>query len=181
LGTKTTYTEAELVTLLKQRDNHSYTYLYDHYSGALYTVILQIVPDRDIASDVLQDVFVNAWRRIDQYDNSKGRLFTWLLNIARNAAIDMVRSKGYQKNQQIRELPNDVNGIDTGNSLKLNIDNIGLRKVLNNLKEDQRVLVDMAYFKGYTQDEIAKELNLPLGTVKTRIRTALIQLRTYLQ
>ena len=91
------YSEQELVMLLKQRQQSAFSYLYDNYSGALYNVVLAIVPDRDMASDVLQEVFVKIWRQCESYDSSKGRLFTWMMNVARNASIDMLRSKGYQK------------------------------------------------------------------------------------
>jgi RNA polymerase sigma factor (sigma-70 family) len=181
LISQATYSEAQLVASLKDKDERAFSYLYDNYSGALYSVILQIVPDRDMASDVLQEVFLNIWRRIEQYDATKGRLFTWMMNVARNAAIDMVRSKGYQKNQQTRELPETAETGVFGGQTNVNVDNIGLRKMLMNLKEEQRVLLDMAYFGGYTQDEIAKELSIPLGTVKTRMRTGLIQLKAYLK
>ncbi|HEX8460116.1 MAG TPA: sigma factor, partial [Segetibacter sp.] len=78
-----TYQESELVTLLKQRDESAFNYLYDHYSGSLYSIILNIVPDRELANDLLQEIFVKIWRQIETYDSSKGRLFTWMLNIAR--------------------------------------------------------------------------------------------------
>jgi RNA polymerase sigma factor (sigma-70 family) len=149
--------------------------LYDHYSGALYAVILNIVPDKDIASDVLQEVFVKIWKQIETYDTTKGRLFTWMLNIARNASIDMVRSKNYQKNQQNRELSETV--YDAAGSFETNTDKIGLRKLVHSLKDDYKVLVELSYFEGFTQDEISKMLDIPLGTVKTRLRAALIQLK----
>ena len=95
-----TYTELELVAALKQRDNDAYGYLYDHYSGSLYTIVKQIVQNTELANDVLQEVFLNIWRRIESYDPAKGRLFTWMLNVARNAAIDTLRSKSYQNSQK---------------------------------------------------------------------------------
>ena len=97
-----TYNEQELVLSLKARDQQSFSYLYDNYAGALYSIVLQVVPDKELASDVLQDVFVNIWRKIESYDPTKGRLFTWMLNVARNLAIDMVRSKAYQNSQKNR-------------------------------------------------------------------------------
>jgi RNA polymerase sigma-70 factor (ECF subfamily) len=133
------------------------------------------VNDEELANDVLQEVFVKIWKQIDSYDSSKGRLFTWMLNIARNASIDMVRSKGFQNSQQNRELTEEV--YSAGGSSETRTDQIGLRKLVYNLKEEYRVLVELSYFQGYTQDEIAKMLKMPLGTVKTRLRTALIQLR----
>ena len=102
------YTETDLILLLRQREQSAFSYLYDNYSGALYGIILSIVPDKELANDVLQEVFVKIWRQVDSYDASKGRLFTWMMNIARNASIDMLRSKGYQKTQQNRELTEAV-------------------------------------------------------------------------
>ena len=169
------YTEEELVTLLKQRQQSAFSYLYDNYSGALYNVILAIVPDRDLASDVLQEVFVKIWRQCESYDSSKGRLFTWMMNIARNASIDVVRSKSYQNSQQNRELTETV--YESGGSTATNIEKIGLRKLVHTLKDDYKILVELSYFEGFTQDEISKMLNIPLGTVKTRLRSALLQLR----
>lgn len=169
------YDEPELVLLLKQRSQHVFSYLYDNYAGALLTIIRNIVSDEELANDVLQEVFVKVWKQIESYDSTKGRLFTWMLNIARNASIDTIRSKGYQNSQQNRELTEDV--YIAGGTSEIRIDQIGLRKVVHSLKQEYKVLVELSYFQGYTQDEIAKMLGIPLGTVKTRLRTALIQLR----
>ncbi len=128
-----------------------------------------------MANDVLQEVFIKIWKQIESYDKTKGRLFTWMLNIARNSGIDMVRSKNYQKAKQNHELTENV--YEAGGSIENNTDTIGLRKLVYTLKEDYRVLVELSYFEGYTQDEIAKMLSIPLGTVKTRLRAALIQLK----
>ena len=178
MTTVQTYAEPELVHLLRQKEETAFRYLYDHYAGALNGVILQIIPDQALASDVLQEVFLNIWRRIDSYDAAKGRLFTWMLNIARNAAIDMTRSKAYQNNQKNRELDSNVHIGTEGSNPSL--DHIGLSKVIGQLKEEHRVLIDLAYLKGYTHEEIAKLQEIPLGTVKTRIRAALLQLRKLL-
>lgn len=169
------YTEPELVQLLRQRGQAVFNYLYDNYSGALHAIILNIVNEEELASDVLQEVFVKIWKQIDSYDSSKGRLFTWMLNIARNASIDTIRSKSYQNSRQNRELTEDMYAM--AGSSQSRTDQIGLRKMVHNLKEEYKVLVELSYFQGYTQDEISKMLNVPLGTVKTRLRTALIQLR----
>jgi len=176
LNSQNTYTEQELVALLQQRNEKAFGYLYDNYSGALYGIVNSIVTDKEIANDVLQNVFINIWRKIESYDAMKGRLFTWMLNIARNASIDEIRSKGFrdsQKNQSLTENV-DIPGAVTGPA----IDDVGLKKVLTKLKGELRVLVDMSYFQGFTHEEISRALNIPLGTVKTRIRSALIQLRT---
>ena len=169
------YSEPELIQLLRQRSGHVFSYLYDNYSGALLSIIRNIVNEEELANDVLQEVFVKIWKQVDSYDSSKGRLFTWMLNIARNASIDTIRSKSFQNGRQNRELTEDV--YSAGGTSETRTDQIGLRKLVHNLKEEYRVLVELSYFQGYTQDEIAKMLNMPLGTVKTRLRTALIQLR----
>lgn len=178
MSANTTYQEGELVSLLRAKDNAGFSYLYDHYAGALQGIVKQIVGEEDLAQDVVQEVFVSIWRKIDSYDAEKGRLFTWMLNIARNAAIDKVRSKGYQQSlrQQSLEGAEHIAPVvrPTG-------DDIGLRKVLLRLKEEQRQLIDLSYYQGFTHDQIAKALNIPLGTVKTRLRSALSQLRLLLQ
>lgn len=182
MGMSSTYTEQELVLALKERNGQAFAFLYDHYAGALYSIIRQIVTDNgELAADVLQEVFVNIWRKIGSYDQSKGRLFTWMLNIARNASIDLLRSKGYQNSQKNQELPDNVYKDASVQAVQPDIDNIGLKKLLEKLKPEHRVLVDLAYFKGFTHEEIASMLSIPLGTVKTRIRNALLQLREYLQ
>ena len=176
---KIKYSEQELVALLKEQNNDAFNYLYDHYSGALFTIINQIVPDKDTASDVLQEVFVNVWRKISTYDETKGRLFTWMLNIARNAAIDKVRSKGYRDNQRTQSIAEGESGMAMSSNPVVN--DVGLKKVLTTLNEEYRKLIDLSYFQGFTHEEIAKMLGIPLGTVKTRIRTAISQLRTMIR
>jgi len=169
------YTETQLVMLLQQREQQAFSYLYDHYAGALYGIIVAIVINKEVANDVLQEVFVKIWKQINTYDVAKGRLFPWMINIARNASIDMLRSKGYQNDQQNRELTETV--YERGGVTSTHIEHIGLRKLVYSLKEEYKVLIELSYFQGYTQDEISKILNMPLGTVKTRLRSALIQLR----
>ena len=173
MATKVTYDENELVALLRNRENQAFEYLYDHYAGALQGVIRQIVGDAEISNDVLQETYVNIWKRIDTYDESKGRLFTWMLNIARNAAIDKTRSKGFR--QSLLQIPLDGEVIQP--SVRNGIDDIGLKKIILKLKDEQRLLIDLSYFQGYTHEQIATALHIPLGTVKTRIRSALTQLR----
>lgn len=176
-----TYTEQELVLLLRNKNNQAFNYLYDNYSGALYSIILQIIQEHELASDVLQEVFINIWRKMESYDAAKGRLFTWMLNIARNASIDTLRSKSYQNSKKNQELPDNVHSNSSGQVTQMNVDNIGLRKTLEKLKPEHRILIELAYFKGYTHEEIAEIEGIPLGTVKTRIRNSLLQLREYLQ
>ena len=163
------------MTLLKERQQEGFAYLYEHYSGALFAVISGIVSDESLAADVLQEVFVNIFRRIEMYDADRSRLYTWMLNIARNAAIDMIRSKGFRQMKQNREIADPV--YESSGSTTQQIDHIGLRKMLSNLKGELQQVLELSYFSGYTQEEISDLLKIPLGTVKTRVRTALKQLR----
>lgn len=171
-------TEKELVASLKSRDQQAFGYLYDNYAPALYGVIIKVLNDEETAKDLLQEVFVKIWRGIETYDPSRGRLYTWMLNIARNAAIDMLRSSGFNKEKQIGPISDTVYTSTGQLSTHIPTDHFGLKKIVEGLKEEYKVIIDLAYFKGYTQEEIAKTLGIPIGTVKTRARNALIQLKS---
>ena len=172
-----TYTEDTLILGLKSHDNNAYEYLYKNYKDALYSVILQFITDAEIANDILQDIFVAVWKNIEKYDTQKGRLFTWLHTLTRNTTINTLRSKGYKSQQKNDTLDNHVYSIDSSNSSEQNINQIGLRKQVHLLRIDYKNVLELSYFSGYTQEEIAKELDIPIGTVKTRLRNALIELR----
>ena len=178
---KVNYTEEELVALLKNKDMIAYNTLYDNYSASLYGIITRIVPAEEIAQDILQDVFVKIWKSIETYDKTKGRLYTWMLNIARNSAIDYSRSKQSKLENKIQDLDNSVYELNKQSSSAINTDIIGIKEQVTHLKDDHRLLIDLIYFKGYTQEETAKELNIPLGTVKTRVRAAIMHLRQTLK
>ena len=177
LSEVTTYTEAELLQGLQAHEEGAFSYLYDHYSKALFAVIQPIVVQQDVAEDVLQEVFVKIWQNIKSYDQHKGRLYTWMLNIARNGAIDRTRSKDFNNRAKTSGLTPHVYNNEDGNT---RIDDVGLKKTLSNLPGESRVLLELAYFQGYTHEEIAKILDVPLGTVKTRIRSTIIKLRKIL-
>ena len=169
-----TYTEAELLQGLQKHDERAYGFLYDNYSKALFTIILQVIPKQEVAEDVLQDVFLKIWQNIKSYDASKGRLYTWMLNIARNQAIDKTRSKEFNNQSKTIELSENVYSRE---GVAGRIDDVGLKKTISNLPEESRQLLELSYFQGYTQEEISKMLNIPLGTIKTRIRATIIHLR----
>jgi len=154
--------------------------LYDNYSGAIYGVIIRIVKSEEVAQEVLHDVFMKAWKNINAYSAEKGRLYTWLVNISRNASIDKLRSKEIKKTGKTDSVSDNVHTIDNANSTEQSIDGIGLEKVLDKLSDELRFVIDQMYFKGYTQTEIAEEFDIPLGTVKTRARTAMRTLRELL-
>lgn len=163
-----------------KRDTAALDYLYDHYSSALYSIVLRIVRKEDMAEEVLQDVFLKIWDKMASYDSSKGRLFTWMLNIARNQAIDKTRSKEMSQGRKTDDIDNLVNKVDRQESTALQIETIGLKEILTKLPEEQRFVIDHLYLKGYTQSELAEEFGIPLGTVKTRTRMAMIELRSIL-
>jgi len=169
--------EDQLVALLKSHHPESFGYLYDHYASSLFGVILRIVASNDIAEEVLQDVMLTIWQKISQYDASRGKLFTWMLNIARNQAIDKIRSRKYKEDRKTDTVADNVHTIDRERYTEQDSDDIGIRDLLSSLNENQRLVVDLIYFRGYTQSEVAREFNIPLGTVKTRMRSALVQLR----
>ncbi|HMD00974.1 MAG TPA: sigma-70 family RNA polymerase sigma factor [Ferruginibacter sp.] len=175
------YTEDELVTLLQNRDQKAFSYLYDNYAGALNGIIYRMVENRELAEDILQEAFVKIWNNFSNYDTVKGRLFTWMLNITRNLTIDTLRSKSYKKQGKISADENSVSNYTDDSKIAERFDAMGLRKELANLKPDQRTIIDLAYFNGYTQDEISKTMGIPLGTVKTRMRSAIIELRKILK
>jgi len=180
VGTALTYTEAELILGLKSRNEKHFGYLYDHYSPALYGIVLKVINDEAAAGDVLQEIFLKIWRSIDRYDADKGRLFTWMVNVARNTAIDTLRSKAHKQGLKVQELAASSNGMEQF-AVHQAVDHLGLTKVIEQLNKEQRVIIDLAYYKGCTQEEISKILDIPLGTVKTRMRNAIIQLRTILK
>ena len=175
------YSEEELIMLLKAKDQYAFSYLYDNYAGALNAVISRMVDDLQLSEDILQEAFLKIWNNFAQYDSSKGRLFTWMINITRNLTIDTLRSKGFRKQQKISKDENSVVNYHDKNTGSDKFDTMGLRKQVSNLKPEQRSIIDLAYFAGYTQDEISKELGIPLGTVKTRMRSAILELRKLLE
>ena len=169
------------MALLQRKDQNAFAYLYDNYSGALNSVIIKMVDEPQLAEDILQEAFVKIWNNFLHYDAAKGRLFTWMINITRNLTIDTLRSKGYKKSQKISRDENSVSNYQDKSSNADRFDSIGLRKQVANLKPEQKNIIDLAYFGGYTQEEISKEIGIPLGTVKTRMRTAILELRKMLQ
>lgn len=170
-----------MVAGLQQRDQQAFSYLYDNYAPALNAVIVRMVDNRELGEDILQEAFVKIWNNFASYDKTKGRLFTWMLNLTRNLTIDTLRSKGYKKQTKISGNENVVSNIQDSNTGIEKFDSVGLVKQLANLKPDQKIIIDLAYFNGFTQEEISKQLNIPLGTVKTKMRSAILELRKYIQ
>ncbi len=169
------HNEDELLKRLQLHDEQAYRFLYDHYSKALFVVIKQIISQQEVAEDLLQETFVKVWQNIHTYDGSRGRLYTWMLSIARNLSIDRTRSKEFNKQSKTASLQDNV--YTSAHTEEARVTDIGLRRVLSSIPEENAKLIDLAYFKGYTQEEIAKILVMPVGTVKTRMRSAISNLR----
>ncbi|MEO9021104.1 MAG: sigma-70 family RNA polymerase sigma factor [Ginsengibacter sp.] len=174
------YSEEDLIGLLKNGDQPAFEYLYDHYSGALYGIIFRIINDQATAEDILQEAFVKIWNNFSTYDSSRGRLFTWMVNITRNLTIDTVRSKSYKKQLKIQQSDNTVNYASNNINENDKFDAMGVRKQTLLLEKDQKRIIDLAYFEGFTQQEISEKLGMPLGTVKTKMRTAISVLKKLL-
>jgi len=171
----------QLIAQLRAKSKSAFSYLYDHYSPAIFGIISRIIPEEEVAEEVLHDVFLKYWEKIEHYDHSKGRLFTWMANLARNQSIDKLRSKELKRAEKTDSLESYVSDKEDTNGTSQKVDAIGLKEVLKTLREEERFIVELAYFKGYTQSEISEEYEIPLGTVKTRLRMGLKALREILK
>ena len=176
---KIALSENDLILALREKDKRGAEALYDMYSSSLYGIIYRIVQHEEVAEDLLQETFVKIWNSFSSYDPLKGRLFTWMVNIARNLSIDKLRSKDFRNNSKNQDIENTVNFIDEQRSTAINPDILGVKDLVQQLKPEQKSILDLVYFRGYTHVEAAEELGIPLGTVKTRMRMAIITLRKF--
>ncbi len=176
---KISLTEDELVLALQRREKIAIEALYDMYSASLFGVISRIIADTATAEDVLQETFVKIWHSFSAYSAEKGRLFTWMVNIARNLSIDKLRSRDFKNQTKNQEIANNVTFIDEQRNTVYKPELLGIKEMVQTLKPEQQAILDLVYFKGYTHVEAAEELGIPLGTIKTRLRTAIVELRKY--
>jgi len=175
MATETLSDTNYLLEQLRLKNAAAFSELYDKYAPALLGIIHKIVKNNGVEEELLQDVFVKVWKNIERYDAAKGTLFTWMLNIARNACIDYLRSSEHKIQKQFTNELKPVNTVD--NTLSYNPENSELRGLAFRLEHKYRQIIDLVYFWGYSQEEVSKMLNLPLGTVKTRSRNGLQELR----
>jgi len=167
------------VQALRNREKIAIEALYDMYSSSLFGVISRIVIDTETSEDVLQETFVKIWHSFSGYNAEKGRLFTWMVNIARNLAIDKIRSKDFKNQNKNQDIENNVTIIDSERNTTFKPELLGVKEMVGTLKPEQKVILDLVYFKGYTHVEASDELGVPLGTIKTRLRMAILELRKY--
>jgi len=171
-------TNTELATLLQAGDEAAFGVLYDNYAAALLGVIYKMTGDKKLAEDLLQEGFIKIWRNIHSYDSNRATLFTWMMNIIRNICIDHFRSKAHKKH-------NNTSPLDAANAQKLkgsctseSQDDLKfVQKMTQQLAPRYKDIINLVYIYGYTQAEVSKLLDLPIGTVKTRCKTALKLLR----
>ena len=172
--------ESELILQLKQKDKKALTYLYHCYAASLYGIIHRIVRPQEVAEEVLQDSFIKVWNNIHRYDPEKGRLFTWMLNIARNLAIDTLRSKEFARKNKTDLLEDNVACIMCNMYEEPATRDTALIDLLRHLSAHQQMVINLVYFQGYTHQQVSEQFGIPLGTVKTRVRSALMRLRELL-
>ena len=171
--------EKVLIGRLQKGERSAFAELYDRYGKSLYAVIFEVVKTEADAENLLQDCFVKIWRNIGRYDASKGRLYTWLVIIARRLALDFVRSAYFLERRMIREEKTAVSLESPAPEMR-HLEYIGLESAVDRLDAPLKQMIDLQYFKGYTQQEVADETGLPLGTVKSRTRAAFMRLRQLL-
>ncbi len=170
------HSEEKFVAALKSQTSEAFNLLYGSYAEALYGVLFGMLKDDALAEDALQEVFVKIWKNAASYQPEKSRLFTWMVNIARNHAIDKLRAQQRLQRNEVNE--NEVSVFEASGGSPF-VDGIGLKKLVNDLNEEQREIIELLYYKGYTHVEAAEELNVPLGTVKSRLRLGIGKLKKY--
>jgi RNA polymerase sigma-70 factor (ECF subfamily) len=166
--------ETVLIARIRAGDQGAMAVLYDRYSSVVYAVAMRVLGDTGAAEDVLQDVFMQLWRHPEAFDSSRGRMSAWLAVITRHRAIDALRKR--RPSEELDEVMVSVDA-DLENAADRSRAMDKVRKVLGGLPGEQRKTLEMAFFEGLTHTEIAARTGEPLGTVKTRIRAALLTLR----
>jgi RNA polymerase sigma-70 factor (ECF subfamily) len=167
--------EKEIIQLLKEKQRRGLELVYDNYAAAFYGIALRVVQIEEVAQDVVQESMIKIWKNGDRYDEAKGTIFNWMLNIVRRTAIDKTRSPNFRPGGRIQSLNPSV--FENKWTSQLNTDAVGLKEMVEKLEDKYRIIIEMAYFHGYTQKEIEQELNIPIGTIKSRLRIALRELR----
>lgn len=169
-----TLLEKHIVELLQERNEKAISLLYEHYGDTLLGVANKVVRDEELAQDVLQESFVKIWKKSDSYDVSKAKLFTWLFRITRNTAIDKLRSVNTKTDKEIQ--------IDVSDVYNLGVDStrpefMDVRENLDKIEPKYQIVLDALFFQGMTQQEASDELDIPLGTIKSRLKIGLRELR----
>jgi len=173
--------DVELLHAVARGDEVALACLYDGYRVILFGLLVRILNSREEAEDVLQEVFLQVWKRASDFDEARGRPFTWLVTLARSRAIDRLRSLGSRERvaqNAAREIIEETSDVieDAIRAEEAKV----VRQALQEIPEEQRRVLELAYFEGLTQSEVARRLETPLGTIKTRMRSGMIKLRELL-
>ena len=166
--------EEKIIRLIQQKDKAFIGLIYDNYADSLYGVVRRMVKDEAAAKDVMQESFMKIWKSSAQYNPQKSRLFTWMLSICRNTAIDRLR---VLQKQTTREVQIDDSFVHELGKSDINPDLLDIKDHLKGLEANQQAVIQALFFDGMTQREASEELGIPLGTVKTRLKIALRELR----
>jgi len=169
-----TLLEKHIVELLQERNDKAIALLYDNYGDTLLGVAKKVVRSDDLAQDVLQESFIKIWKKADSYDPAKAKLFTWLFRITRNTAIDKLRSVSTKSDKEIQ--------IDVSNVYTIGVDStrpelMDVQEHLDKIEDKYKIVLDALFFQGMTQQEASEELDIPLGTIKSRLKIGLRELR----
>ena len=181
MAPKNKMSDSELMLKVAGYDSKALEQLYDRYSPILYTLIKRIVGDKQIADEVLSDVFVIVWTKIDHFDFKTNNVYTWLITSARNKAIDTLRrklqkdgiedySEEYEGEKILPRLSNSINPLNLEQILK---NSEKVKDTVNSLTEAQRYVLELSYYEGLNEKEIAEKLKIPLPTVKSKLQLAL--------
>ncbi len=169
-----TLLEKHIVELLKERNEKAISLLYENYSDTLYGVAYKVVRDEELAQDVLQESFIKIWKKSDSYDASKAKLFTWLFRITRNTAIDKLRSVNTKTDKEIQMDVSDVYNLGVEG---IRPEFMDIEENLEKIESKYQIVLDALFFQGMTQQEASDELDIPLGTIKSRLKIGLRELK----
>ena len=167
-----------VIDLLKQRDEKALAFLYDQYAPVLFGIIIRIVKSEQISEEVLQQTFLKIWEKIDTYDPNKATLFTWMSRIARNTAIDQRRSKDFSKHEKTDSMDRYV---DNNVSQTFTTATLDIERLTKDVDDKYKIVLNHVYLMGYSHSQTSEKLGIPIGTVKSRIRKAILELRKMIE
>ncbi len=190
IASRVDWPDEALMLAIVARDEHAFSVLYDRYVDLVYSASFRVLGDAQLAEDASQDVFVRLWRRPETFIAERGRFMSWLMSVTRNRAVDELRARGRRRKREGGPLgePDEAAEpvfstelIDPLHSAQLHEEQATVRRALAALPREQKLCLELAYFGGLTQQEIAARLHEPLGTIKTRIRLGMQKLRRALE
>ncbi|NNE25348.1 MAG: sigma-70 family RNA polymerase sigma factor [Saprospiraceae bacterium] len=170
--------DSKMLSLIERRNEEGLMALYDRYSNPLFGIIIRIIGDQQTSEEILQQTFLKAWDKIETYKSQYGSLFTWLCTIAKHNAIDKKRLKSFERSKEVDSFDLKLHEVSQTQDHSARID---VSALLDMLDDKHKVILNRMYMMGMSQSDISKELEIPLGTVKTRARNAVNVLREILK